>query len=325
MRIYCAPMEGLTGYVYRKAHHQLFGGIDKYYMPFVVTHPTGKYKSKELRELSPENNEGVPAVPQILSNDAESFVKCARTLSWLGYDELNLNLGCPSQTVVPKKRGAGLLSVPDQLEEFLEKIFEGTANDNIHISVKTRLGMENDEELERIFEIYERYPFSEVIVHARTRKDMYKGLPRLDAFGRVTEICTHDLCFNGNIYSTDDLQVILERFPKTEAVMTGRGLIADPALARKLKGGKPADKKEMEEYLELIFRGYLEAYPDKGRTAVGRMKENWTYLNHLFSDCRRELKKIQKSKFPEDYREAVGAMLRLPLLDNAENGLCGMF
>ena len=320
MKFYAAPMEGLTGFNYRKVHHQIFPGADKYYMPFVVTHPTGKYKSKELREVAPENNVGVPAVPQILSNDAENFVKCARTLHWMGYEEVNLNLGCPSPTVVPKKRGAGFLGVPDELERFFDIVFEGLANDDVQISVKSRLGLHSLEETERIFAIYEKYPISELIVHARTQKDLYKGLPHLEAFGRVAANTSHPVCFNGNIYNIEDFQQIKDRFPKVSAVMVGRGLIANPALIRQLQGGAALNKEELAAYLTALYEGYEEAYPD-GRTPVGRMKENWTYLHSMFEDCKKELKKIQKSKKPEEYREAVAAMLERPLKINHDSGL----
>lgn len=84
----------------------------------------------------PENNKGINLVPQILTNDSEGFILTAKKLKQLGYNEINLNLGCPSGTVVGKKRGSGFLAHREELDKFLEEIFK---IDDIKISIKTRL------------------------------------------------------------------------------------------------------------------------------------------------------------------------------------------
>ena len=110
MKFYLAPMEGLTGYVFRNAHRECFGEMDRYFTPFLASK---KLSSKEKKEVLPENNSGIDVVPQILTNKAEEFIFIVRQLEQRGYTEVNLNLGCPSGTVTSKNRGAGFLKVQD--------------------------------------------------------------------------------------------------------------------------------------------------------------------------------------------------------------------
>ena len=163
-KFYFAPLEGISGYVYRKAYEHYFGGIDKYFIPFIKPNQKGKLSSREKNDILPMHNQGMCAVPQILTNSAEDFIKTAERLQEYGYEEVNLNLGCPSKTVVSKGRGSGFLAEPDRLNAFLEEIFNETP---IRISVKTRIGKESPEEWIRLLEIYNQYPMEEFIRGSR--------------------------------------------------------------------------------------------------------------------------------------------------------------
>ena len=195
MRYYFAPLEGITGYCFRQAHHQYFPGLDAYFTPFVVATYTKKLKSREKRDVLPENNAGVPTIPQILTNHAEEFLFCARYLAEFGYPEINLNLGCPVGTVTAKGKGSGMLKNPEEMDRFLNAVCEGaeqitvTGGDGrvqpIRISVKTRLGWEDPSEFEELLSVYERYPLSELIIHARTRQELYRGRPELEEFAKA--------------------------------------------------------------------------------------------------------------------------------------------
>lgn len=105
-----APMEGITGYVYRSAHHALFPHVDRYFTPFLQPNQNHRFASRERNDVLPEHNKGITLIPQILTNRAEDFIWMAGELEALGYDEVNLNLGCPSGTVVTKYKGAGFLA-----------------------------------------------------------------------------------------------------------------------------------------------------------------------------------------------------------------------
>ena len=167
MKIYLAPLEGITGWIFRSAVHECFGGFDKYFVPFIKPNQMGHFSAREKKDILPDHNRGMYTVPQILTNRAEDFLRTAKKLEEYGYSEVNLNLGCPSKTVVTKGRGSGFLAYPEQLERFLDEIFDKCG---IRISVKTRLGMDDPREFERLLTIYIRYPMEELIIHPRVQR-----------------------------------------------------------------------------------------------------------------------------------------------------------
>ena len=140
MKVHFAPMEGITGHVFRSAYSRHFSGISEYYSPFLTPNQTRKLTSREMEDVRPENNRGICLIPQILTNQAEDFLWAARKLNEMGYDTVNLNLGCPSATVVPKRRGAGFLGMPEELDRFLERVSRELESCSMELSVKTRIG-----------------------------------------------------------------------------------------------------------------------------------------------------------------------------------------
>ena len=161
-------MEGITGYIYRNALYSCYNNIDKYFTPFIMPNQNRCFNTRELNDVLPEHNRGMYTVPQILTNSAEDFVKTALALQRMGYDEVNLNLGCPSRTVVTKMRGAGFLAEQQLLRKFLDEIFDRL---DMKLSIKTRIGMENPEEFYELIEIYNRYPMEELIIHPRLQTE----------------------------------------------------------------------------------------------------------------------------------------------------------
>ena len=316
MKYYMAPMEGLTGYVYRNAYHKFFRPMDRYFTPFIANR---KMSSGEIRDLLPEHNEGMHVVPQILTNRSADFLAVAKEIAQYGYDTVNLNVGCPSGTVVAKGRGAGLLAEPEVLDHFLYEIFEGYAG---KISIKTRIGMEDENEWQDILAVYEKYPLEELIIHPRVRKDFYKGNPRLDAFSYAMEESGHRLCYNGDICSVEDLQDRKERFPDLDRVMLGRGLLCNPFLIEMSKtaddvGRKTADdaahdhmqekKDRLYAFHQEILEGYIQIMSGD-RNVLFRMKELWFYLGDCFTNADKYLKKIKKSERLVAYQVAVDAL-----------------
>ena len=198
MRITFAPLEGITGYIYRNTYQEYYGGIDRYYSPFLVTRDRGIMKKKELRDILPENNLNIDLVPQLLTNKTENFLQAAAQLKELGYREINLNLGCPSGTVVSKGRGAGFLDQPEKLQSFLEEIFQKA---DYAISIKTRIGMYEPEEFHRLLAIYNEYPICELIIHPRTRQEFYKEKIHPEIFKYAYEHSKNPITFNGEIRS----------------------------------------------------------------------------------------------------------------------------
>ena len=137
MQYLCAPMEGVTGDLFRQAQRQTFPAADSYYTPFLSPTANRTFSPRELREIEPAHNAGIRVVPQLMGHCAEDFLWMAGQLADMGYDEVNFNLGCPSNTVTVKKKGAGLLTEPDLLRRFFDAVFAACP---LPVSVKTRLG-----------------------------------------------------------------------------------------------------------------------------------------------------------------------------------------
>lgn len=302
-----APMEGVTSYCFRNAHHRYFPGVDQYYMPFISPSQDHLFTKRELRDILPEHNEGVNAVPQLLTKRAEDFIWAAGELAKMGYREVNLNLGCPSGTVVSKGKGSGFLADPQGLDEFLDRIF--SADLKVRLSVKTRLGLKEPEEFDAILEVYERYPISLLTIHPRVRVDMYKGRPRMAGFVRAAEKTRLPLCYNGDLLSAQQCIQLAGQFPGLQGLMIGRGLIADPALVTKAKGGPAAGKDALLGFLEEVYRAYAQDF-GSDRNAMLRMKEIWFYLIHLFEDSASYGKKLKKAADPRVYEGLVAELFR---------------
>lgn len=300
MQLYLAPLEGITGWIFRNAVHECFGGFDKYFVPFIRPNQMGHFSAREKKDILPEHNRGMHAVPQILTNRSEDFLRTAEKLEAYGYDEVNLNLGCPSKTVVTKGRGAGFLAHPDLLERFLDEIF---GKCRIGISVKTRIGMEDPEEFARLMEIYDQYPLCELIVHPRVQKDFYKNTPRTEAFAAA---CAgrNPVCYNGDIFTPADYGRFTQAFPNVDRVMTGRGVLADPALGRRLRGGACADLEELRRFHDMVYEGYCGEMSGD-RTILYKMKELWSYLAPMFTNSRVYAKKIKKAEKCAAYERVV--------------------
>ncbi|MDO5293223.1 MAG: tRNA-dihydrouridine synthase family protein [bacterium] len=301
MKFYFAPMEGVTKFVYRNALHAHFDGIDKYFAPFVVTNQSGKLKHRELQDILPENNQGITLIPQILSGNANDFVNTSKVIKELGYDEINLNLGCPSGTVVAKRKGSGMLIDVEELDRFLDHIF---AAEVTKISIKTRLGIEDPEEFYKIMEVYNKYKISELIIHPRVQKDFYKNTPNLTVFRQALEMSKNPVCYNGDIFTPQDYQRFIKEFPSVDRVMLGRGIIANPGLINEIKTGKTMDKECLKAFHSELLREYKQLLSGD-RNVLFKMKEVWFYLSHIFEDSEKLAKKIRKTEKMADYEAAV--------------------
>lgn len=298
-QLYLAPMEGITGYIFRNAFVRHFGGADKYFTPFIANK---KLSSKEIRECCPENNQGISLVPQILTNREDDFILIARELKErFGYEEVNFNLGCPSNTVVAKNRGSGFLRELDRLDQFLEYIFE---NVDARISVKTRIGVEDSDDWARILEIYNRYPLSELIIHPRKQVDGYKGKIDLEAFRLATQISRHRLCYNGDINTLQDYNTIINDYPMVSAVMCGRGIISNPGLFNEIRGMKPSSPQELLAFVDDIYRGYCDIMSGDTNTLY-KMKEIWGFVSCNFENSDKVYKRIKKCNSCRDYEALI--------------------
>lgn len=297
MKYYCAPLEGLTDYTFRQVHHKYFPGTDRYYTPFLATTQNRVFSPREFKESIPEHNPGIPLVPQLLGKNAEDFLWTARVLQDLGYEEVNLNLGCPSGTVAAKGKGSGMLADVQALDRFLEAVFAGLS---MKLSVKTRLGLEQPEEFGPILEVYNKYPITELTIHPRTRREMYKGRVHTDAFAAALGESKNPVCYNGDITTLALGRQREAELPGVTALMLGRGLVADPALIRKLQGGPGATAEELKGFFAELFALYTDRF-GSAKNALSRMKGIWFYTIHLLEDDKKYAKRIAKASQPGDY------------------------
>lgn len=307
-------MEEISGYVYRNVYRDLFGDIERYFTPFITPTQKKVLKKKEQKEVDPANNREMNVVPQILTNQSSQLIDTALYLYELGYREVNLNLGCPSATVVPKHKGAGFLSDINKLNIFFDEAFSNPlfGNDVMRLSVKTRLGLASPDEFSEILEIYNRYPLSEIIIHPRVRSDYYKNSVNLEAFSEAFETCVHPVCYNGDLFTSNDIMTFAAKFPSVDRIMLGRGVVANPGLIREIRTGEKISRKELFVYEKALYDGYTESYGD-ANNAVYKMKEVWFYLSRMFDDPEKILKKICKTKHPSAYRAVVEELAGQPI------------
>lgn len=327
MICYLAPLEEVTGYIYRNALAEVFGGADKYFTPFIA--PTEKriLKTREKRDVDPSNNKGIYVVPQILTAKPEEFVETSKLLDSLGYKEINFNAGCPSGTVTGKGKGAGFLKDTYKMVKFLDAVFESLQKENLSnfkVSVKTRIGVSEAWEFEDIIDIYNRFPFEEVIVHGRLMTQVYKGQVDIKSLAYAVEHSQNKVCLNGDIVdsasyeniktgirsclalskeSTDEQNYVNQHLIDEIPVMIGRGAIANPGIFRQLKGGEAASLEELKLFHDKVYEGYCEIFSPKD--ALFKMKEVWFYMGARFEKSEKSLKGIRKTAKPDEYLKYV--------------------
>ncbi|QUF85587.1 tRNA-dihydrouridine synthase family protein (plasmid) [Clostridium butyricum] len=301
MKFYFAPLEGVTGYIYRNAYEKYFGKIDKYFTPFVAPTSNMCFTSRELNDILPEHNKGINVIPQILTNNSEYFIYTMNEMKNMGYDEVNLNLGCPSGTVVAKGRGSGFLAHKDELDRFLDAIFSKT---EIKISIKTRIGVNSSEDFNDIMNIYNKYPLEELIIHPRIQKDFYKNTPNMDVFKEALKSSKNPVCYNGDIFNFHDYKRVVDECSDINAVMLGRGIITNPGLIKEITDNEFTDKKNLKKFHDQVYLGYKEILSGD-KNVLFKMKEFWFYMINIFEESEKIAKKIKKAKSANEYEAAV--------------------
>ncbi len=308
VKYYMAPLESVTTWIYRQAHAKIYGRLDKYFIPFLEPHEKRDFKTRELQEILPEHNENIYAVPQILTNRSEGFIKLAKALKEWGYEEINLNLGCPSKTVVTKGKGSGFLAKPEELKLFLTEIFDALSGE-VKISVKTRIGKEDPEEFPALLELFNKYPMEELIIHPRVQKDGYGNVPRLELYELAEKQSMNPVCYNGDLYTREQIRNLTERFPGTQRLMFGRGFLRDPGLL--YNEGKDSEEtfEKFWAFHDLVYEGYQERNMGD-RNVLFKMKELWSYQVYQFSEPERLFKTFKKVQDCNEYEQMIRNLRR---------------
>ncbi len=311
MKIYLAPLENITTLIYRNAIHEMFGDfIDTYFMPFFMPHTKISLDEKDRRQLDPDRNMVDNLIPQILTDDSDGFWRMAKGIIDMGYKEININIGCPSNKVTSKGRGAGLLARKRELDRFLEGVFE---KNTIDISVKTRIGMRSPEEFYELLDIYNKYPIKELIIHPRTGIEKYSGYPHREYFTYALEHSKNPVCYNGDIYRLEDYKDFIRDIElkidnkdqvinRMTGVMLGRGLLANPALGREIKGGAAVSGEELLRFMNL-YREKCREIPklDVDSMLLNKSKEIWSFMKVLYPHRFEEIKSMLTCKNFREY------------------------
>lgn len=304
-KIYFAPMQESTDFVYRRAHAIHFGGIDKYFSPYLLVQKDGGLKKSHLRDTLPENCAGYPLIPQIMAGNSADFLLLVKHLESLGYDEINWNLGCPYPMVTNKGMGSGLLPHPEKIREILDYCLPQAG---CRISVKMRAGLVSGEEILQVIPVLNDYPLTEIIFHPRIAKLLYNGVPDLELFEQVSSLIKHPLVYNGDLNSPEDHHNIQNRFQEINTWMIGRGMLKNPFLATKIKGELLPGKQEgialLERFHEDIYANYAALLSGPSHI-ITRMTKFWEYFCFLFPNPHKAFKRVKKAVNQAKYELAV--------------------
>ena len=300
--IHFAPLQGYTDDVYRRIHHELFGGITTYYTPFVRMEGGG-VRSKDMRDIRPEFNEGVPVVPQIIVKSMKEFDYLTNVVEEKGYKEIDINMGCPFPMQAKHGRGSGLLAHTDIIQEISQAIQE---KKHLHFSVKMRLGWESEEEWKPVLDILNDTPIRQITLHPRIGTQQYKGETDMEAFAEFYALCKHPLIYNGDITTLEDIQSIEKTYPNLAGIMIGRGLLARPSLATEYASGKETPwetrRNQLHEFHDRLMAHY-ETTANSEAQVHNRMRLFWEYMEEEIG--RKTYKKLMKAGNLKNYLAAV--------------------
>lgn len=307
MKLFLAPIQGMTIACYRNLYAEIFGDIDEYYAPFIAT---SSIKNSPLlfKDLLPKSNDKtLKIVPQLLGNNGSDFKFYASSIADMGYNEINWNIGCPFPMVTKRKKGSGILPYPDMIKKFLD---EACTDNSYAITVKLRLGLNNLEDGIKVIELLNEYPLNGVIIHARTGIQMYTGNVDLDSFETLNLACKHEVTYNGDIFSYADFMNIHSRFPTIKNFMLGRGALRDPFLPSAIKGhitGSANKIVMIKEFHNSIYTYYKNILSGE-KHLCDKMKEFWMYMSIHIDQNGQFMKKIKKCRTNTAYLEVINQM-----------------
>ena len=310
IQIYQAPLQGFTDFTFRKVLSEVFGGIDKYFIPYLSYGKGREIKKSQLREVFPENNTDLPVVPQVLFADKQELFDLISLLVEFNYKEINLNMGCPYPMATNKGRGAAWLEKPEALNEILQQLF--AKEFPAKFSVKMRAGMTKDQDFRATLNVLNRFPLEEVIFHPRTASQMYSGKANPVLFADALSLVKHPLVYNGDLFSETDLQAVKTIVPQQNSFMIGRGLLINPSLALQLKGeifeAKELRKKK-KEFHDQLLDAYSSRLEGSGHILM-KMNQFWSYFSESFENPHKTMKLVKKSGSLLKYNAAVVEIFR---------------
>ena len=302
-KIYAAPLQGYTEAAWRSFHTRLFGGIDEYFTPFLRVEK-GEVRRSDLRDILSPLNDGVKITPQIIFGNVDEFRLLADTLSELGFDRVDINMGCPFPPQVHHGRGAGLISNTELLEAVSEEISQ---RPHITFSIKMRLGAVSVDEWRRAMPIINRMQLRHVTLHPRIATQQYRGELNYHEAEAFAAECAHPLIFNGDIQRAADISKLQTRIPSIVGVMLGRGLLARPTLAMEYRSGTETSDDEIVRGIVTLHQAIYNATAPTlcgDAQILAKMKPYWEYASFYLD--RKAVKTVLKARTAAAYLDAAG-------------------
>ena len=300
-----APLHGFTDVIFRSIFSKYFSGFDEAIAPFISTMEHKRINPVRTRDVLPARNKHLPVTPQILSNSPRDFVSLALHLFDMGHYCVNWNLGCPQLKVVKKKKGAGLIPFVDEIDAFLDFVFNEITP--MKLSIKVRLGKKHPDEIYPLLMVFDKYPLKEIILHPRTGAQFYTGDADIEAFASVLKETNHKMVYNGDIIDEQFFLKIQKKFPLIKRFMIGRGALENPFLPSIIKNySKISEQESIEKlfnFIDDLFNAYKEHKRDE--KLIGKMKGFWTYFRKSFHKNEKAFKKILLSQTEKEYETAV--------------------
>ena len=298
IKILCAPVQGITDCHWRNAQHEIFGGPDGYYGPFMrVEH--GEIRRRDLIDASPANNRVPHFTPQILACLPKDAVKMVEELVAMGHKFIDINLGCPFPPIALHHKGSGLLQYPDETEKLFKALLKVPG---VSYSIKMRLGWDDPKQWREIVPLFDIITPEQVVVHPRTGRQQYKGVLNLDEFSEILSLCHYPVVYNGELKTIEEVKRVKQILPDIAGVMIGRGLIENPAMLC-------PEKATADNYCELHNRlreAYTEQLNGGEHQLLMKMKSLWEI--YLPNAPHRSLKAIKKATSMAKYNAAVNEL-----------------
>lgn len=280
MLLALAPMQDVTDLAFMRTLARIGSLPDVFLTAYFRSTPTTCALAEQNLRCLTENETGVPVIAQLAGSDADALVRDARYLQTLPCAGINLNAGCPSPLVNRHGAGAGLLRDLPNLRRVAcalrDVVPEG------HYSIKTRLGWADTAEFAAILDILAAAQPDAVMVHARTRKELYGGTPHTAAWAQAARALPCPVWINGDLCTAAQAREALQASGAAH-LMLGRGAVRNPYLFRELHGGPAPTREDMQHYYRILIeetgRIFGERRTDKGH--CNRMKK---YLAFCYPD-----------------------------------------